>query len=218
VIGIVIADDHEVVRQGERTLIASQPDFRILGEASDGVEAIRVTERVKPDVLLVDISMPGMSGIEVLARVREVSPKTAAVVFSMYTSQFHVAQAFRSGARGYVSKATGTDDLLEAIRAVAAGKRYLGRDLADRAIELYIATLEGGGDDPWTALSAREREVLLLAAEGLSNVQIGERLFISPRTVETHRGMAMRKLGLRGQTELVLYVVHHGLLTPEERV
>lgn len=216
-IRIVLADDHDVVRQGQRALLTTDSDLTIAGEASDGVEAVRVTEQLKPDVLIVDISMPSLSGIEVVARVREASPRTATIVFSMYTGQSYVAQAFRNGARGYVPKNGNAEELIAAVRAVMAGERYLGRTLSDRAIDLYLATITEH-DDAWDSLTAREKEILTLAAEGLSNAQIGERLFISPRTVETHRAHVMRKLGLRGQTELVLYAVRRGLLSVEGRV
>ncbi len=217
-IRIVLADDHEVVRAGQHALLASEPDFRIVGEAADGLEAVKVVEQLKPDILVVDISMPGLNGIEVAARVRAASPRTAIVVFSMYTGQAHVAQAFRNGANAYVSKGADADELVKAIRTVIRGERYLGHQLSSRAVDLYLTMLTTSDTDPWESLTAREREVLGLAAEGLSNAQIGDRLCISPRTVETHRASVMRKLGLRGQTELVLYAVRRGLLSIDDRV
>ncbi len=217
-IRIVLADDHDVVRAGQRALLSSEPDFRVVGVAADGLEAVKVVEQLKPDVLVVDIAMPGLNGIEVVARVRAASPRVAIVVFSMHSGQSHVAQAFRNGANGYVSKGAHAEELVRAIRAVMSGERYLGHQLSIRAVELYLDVIAASDADPWESLSAREREVLGLAAEGLSNAQIGERLYISPRTVETHRASVMRKLGLRGQTELVLYAVRRGLLSLDEHV
>ena len=217
-IRIVLADDHDVVRTGQQALFASEPDFRIVGEAADGLEAVKVVEQLKPDVLVVDIAMPGLDGIEVVARARAVSPRTAIIVFSMYTGQSYVARAFRNGASGYVSKGADAEELMKAIRAVMRGERYLGHQLSSRAVDLYLEMLTATDADPWDTLTARERDVFGLAAEGLSNAQIGERLFISPRTVETHRASVMRKLGLRGQTELVLYAVRKGLLSLDDRV
>ena len=217
-IRIVLADDHDVVRRGQQALLSSDSDLRVVGEAADGLEAVRLTEQLKPEVLVVDIAMPGLNGMDVITHVQKSCPRTAIVVFSMYTAQSYVAQAFRNGASAYVSKGGDAEDLARAIRAVMRGERYLGQELSPRAVELYLDTLSASADDPWDTLTAREREVLCLAAEGLSNATIGERLFISARTVETHRASVMRKLGLRGQTELVLYAVRRGLLAPEQRV
>ena len=217
-IRVVLADDHDVVRRGQQALLSSESDLRVVGEAADGLEAVRVTEQLKPEVLVVDIAMPGLNGMDVIAQIHKSCPRTAIVVFSMYTSQSYVAQAFRNGASAFVSKGGDAEDLARAIRAVMRGERYLGQQLSLRAVELYLDTVSASPDDPWETLTAREREVLSLAAEGMSNATIGERLFISARTVETHRASLMRKLGLRGQTELVLYAVRRGLLSPDQRV
>jgi DNA-binding NarL/FixJ family response regulator len=217
-IRIVLADDHDVVRRGQQALLTAEADFRVIGEAADGLEAVRITEQLKPEVLVVDIAMPGLNGIDVVAQVHKSCPRTAIIVFSMHTAQSYVAQAFRNGASGFVSKAGDAEELSRAIRAVMRGERYLGEQLSRRAIDVYLETLDAAPDDPWEMLTTREREVLCLAAEGLSNAMIGERLFISARTVETHRASLMRKLGLHGQTELVLYAVRRGLLSADERV
>src|SRR5688572_30015935 len=129
-IRIVIADDHDVVRQGQLVLLGAEEDFRVVGEATDGLEAVRLTEELEPDVLIVDISMPALNGIEVIRRVRESTPRTHVVVFSMHTGQSYVAQTFRNGARGYVAKSARADDLITAVRAVVRGERYLGHHLS----------------------------------------------------------------------------------------
>lgn len=217
-IRVALADDHEVVRHAMRLLIATDSSLQLVGEAADGLDAVRMVERLKPDVLVVDIQMPGLNGIEVIAQAQAASPRTGVVVFSMHSGESHVAKAFSKGARAYISKATEVDEVIRAIHAVSRGERYLGSHVAQRAVDLYVETLAARSEDPWEALTSREREVFQLAAEGLSNAHIADRLYISPRTVETHRARVMRKLGLRGQTELVLYAVRRGLLSVDEVV
>lgn len=207
---ILLADDHHVVRQGLRALLEGEPDFSLVGEASDGTEVLPLVERLKPDVVVLDIKMPGLSGIEVA---REVAKKTATkiVMLSMYSEEAYVAQSLRAGASAYVLKEARAGDLVHAIREVAEGRRYLSAPLLERSIESYLeaaaATL-----DTYETLSPREREVLLHAAQGESNPDIAQKLGISPRTVETHRANLMRKLGLKGQTDLVRYAIKRGIV------
>jgi DNA-binding NarL/FixJ family response regulator len=212
---VVIADDHEVVRQGIRALLNTDPHFRIAGEARDGVEAVRVVERTKPDILLLDIVMPGLSGIEVIREALRVSANTRILVLSMHADESYVVQAFRNGASGYILKDARSQELLEAVRLVAGGQRYLSPPLSQRAIDAYLEKVESEGFDTYETLTPREREILHLAAEGFTNSDIGERLFISPRTVETHRAHLMRKLSLRTHTDLVLFAVRRGILRIE---
>ncbi len=207
---ILLADDHHIVRQGLRALLEGEPDFSLVGEASDGTEVLPLVERLKPDVVVLDIKMPGLSGIEVA---REVAQKTATkiVMLSMYSEDAYVAQSLRAGASAYVLKEARAGDLVHAIREVAEGRRYLSAPLSERTIESYLeaaaATL-----DTYETLSPREREVLLHAAQGESNPDVAEALGISPRTVETHRANLMRKLGLKGQTDLVRYAIKRGIV------
>ena len=217
-IRVVVADDHEVIRHALRVLIGSHGDLVVVGEAATGLEAVRTVERLRPNVLVVDVQMPGLNGLEVIDQTRTVSPLTGVVVFSMHAGESYVARAFRSGAMAYVPKASEVEEVVRAIHAVSRGERYLGSAVVQRAVDLYVDRLAEQPDDAWESLSAREREVLQLAAEGLSNAAIAKRLFIGRRTVETHRANVMRKLGLRGQTELVLYAVRRGLLSVDERV
>lgn len=213
-ITVVLAEDHHVVRQGLKALLEAQPDVRVVGEAADGIEAAELAERIKPSVLLLDLLLPGLGGLDVARRVVKRSPRTKVVVLSMHANEEHAVAALRSGASAYLTKNADGAELLMAIREASAGRRYLSAPFSSAAIEAY----QGGDEshtDPYETLTNREREVLHLAAEGLSNSEIAGRLKISPRTVETHRAKALHKLGLRGQTDVVLYAVQRGLLPPE---
>jgi RNA polymerase sigma factor (sigma-70 family) len=211
-IKIVLADDHTVVRKGFRMVLETQPEFQVIGEARDGLEAIRLVETLKPDVLVVDLMMPGINGLEV---VRQVHNHTRVVVLTMHDHESYVLEALRNGAYAYVLKDSTPKELVEAIQKAAIGQRYLSAPFAERAIELY-AQMNNAGDDPYESLSDREREVLQLAGQGYSNQEIGEMLQISSRTVEVHRAKLMRKLNMKGQTELIRYAIQRGL-TPNQQ-
>ena len=209
-IRILLADDHTMVRQGLRSLLEEEADISVVGEARDGPETIALTESLRPDVLVVDLMMPGVGGLEVMRQVGRKVPSTRFVVLSMYANEAYVVEALRSGAMAYVLKDTGAEELVRAIRHVAQGGRYLSPPLSEGALEAYLERVRGGGAEE--ALTPREREVLQLAAEGRSNAEIAERLFISPRTAETHRANLMRKLGLHSQAELIHYAFQSGLV------
>jgi DNA-binding NarL/FixJ family response regulator len=213
---IALADDHHIVRHGLRALLETERDFRIVGEASDGIEAVRMAESLKPDVLIVDLMMPGLNGLEVTRQTGQVSPRTRVIILSMHTNEAYVLEALRKGATGYVLKDTHASDLVQAVREVAAGRRYLSPPLTERAIELYIQKAEIATLDIYDTLTTREREVLQLAAEGYTNAEIAARLFISPRTAETHRANLMRKLGLRTHTDLIRYALKRGILPMDD--
>lgn len=212
---IVVADDHHVVRQGLRTLLEAEPGFRIIGEAGDGLEAARLVERLKPDVLVLDLMMPGLNGLEVTRQVNKCSPQTRVVVLSMYANEPYVMEALRHGAAGYVLKEANTTELVQAVREVANGRRYLSPPLSERAIEAYVKKAKAVALDPYETLTTREREVLHLAAQGYSNTKIGVRLSVSPRTVETHRANVTRKLDLHKQTDLIRYALRRGIISME---
>lgn len=201
---IVIADDHAVMRTGLRTLLQSEPDFRLVGEAADGWSALELVARESPDVLVLDITMPGPGGLEVARRASAAG--TRVVMLSVHNGEAYVLEALRQGAMAYVPKDADADELLRAIRAAAQDRRYLAYPLSERAIEVYARAAEGSRLDPYDTLTNREREVLLLAAEGCTNPEIGSRLGISPRTAETHRTNLLRKLGLRNQTDLIRFM------------
>ena len=209
---IVLAEDHQVVRQGLHALLEAEPDFTVVGEATDGLQAIEVVERVRPDVLVLDVMMPGLGGLEATRRVRQRVPQTRVVILSMHASEAYVLEALRGGASAYVLKEASAAELVQAIRVAAAGRRYLSPPLSERAIQAYVERSRDGDLDLYATLTAREREVLHLAAGGHSNPEIALRLAISPRTVETHRAHLMQKLGLEGQTDLVRYAVRRGIL------
>jgi DNA-binding NarL/FixJ family response regulator len=214
-ITIVLADDHHVVRQGLRALLQAEPDFSIVGEAADGREALALIERLKPKILIVDVMMPGLNGLEVTRQVHQLSVKTRVVVLSMYANEAYVTEALRNGAAAYVLKESRSLDLLRAVREVAAGRHYLSPPLSQRAVEHYIQRAKETSLDLYDTLTTREREVLQLVAEGHTNSEVAAKLFISPRTAETHRVHLMNKLRLRSQTDLIRYALKRGILPME---
>jgi DNA-binding NarL/FixJ family response regulator len=209
---LVLADDHHIVRQGLRALLESEPNFKLVGEAGDGLEAVRLVERLRPNVLVTDVMMPGLNGLEVTRQAIKASPQTRVIVLSMYSNDAYVVEALKNGASGYVLKDAQSGDLVHAVREVAAGRRYLSAPLSEREIELYMRKVEDSPEDPYATLSNREREVLQLVAEGHTSAEIAEKLFISPRTAEGHRANLMRKLSLQNHTELVKFALKRGLL------
>ncbi len=211
-ITIVLAEDHHIVREGVRVLLQNQPDFSVISEAADGLTAVQAVEEHKPDILLVDLMMPGLGGLEVTRKVSKLSPDTKVIVLSMYRNEPYVIEALRNGARGYVLKESSVSDLVEAIRAVATGHRYLSPTLSDRAIDAYLEKARGMPLDDYDTLSTREREVLQLVAEGCSNAEVAAHLLISTRTAEAHRANMMRKLRLQTHTDLIKYAFKKGIL------
>ncbi len=209
---IVLADDHHVVRQALRTTLDTEPDLSVIGEASEGLEAVRLVEQLRPDVLIIDVMMPGVGGLEATRQVTERSPETCVIILSMHEDEVHVQQALKHGAAGYVLKESDMAELIQAIGEVMAGHRYLSPQLSDRAIEAYLRQAEESPLDEYETLTRREREVLHLVAEGLSNREIAEQLSISHRTVETHRANMMHKLGLDSQLDLIRYALKRGII------
>lgn len=212
-ITIVLGDDHKVIIRGLRALLEGQPGFSVIGEAADGLKIVELVERLKPDVLVLDLMMQGLSGFDVTRRVTKRLPKTRVVILSMYSSEAHVVEALRSGAVAYVVKDASAEELVSAIREAAAGRRYLSAPFSNDLIETYLK--RPGSVDPYETLTPREREVLHLVAEGLTSSEIAARLFISPRTAESHRANLMRKLGLRSRTDLVRFAFQRGIVPLE---
>lgn len=211
---IVLADDHPVVRQGLRKLLEAEADFIVVGEVADGLDVVGVVDRLRPHVLVLDLMMPGMNGLVVAREVSGRFPKTRCLILSMHANEAYVVEALRNGAAGYVLKDASETDLVKAVRDVAAGRRYLSAPLTERAIAAYARKSATAVLDAYETLTARERQVLQLTAEGHSNGQVAARLSISQRTAETHRANVMRKLDLHTQAELIRYAVRRGILPP----
>ena len=207
---IVLADDHTVMRQGLRSLLEEQPDFQVVGEVGNGSEAVRLVEKLHPDVLVLDMVMPGMNGIEVIQQLK--LPAPFVIILSMFETEGYVHKAMRAGAKAYVLKQASANELVHAIREVVAGGRYLSRALSEHAIDAYVKETLNGNLDPFLALTSREREVLQKIAGGGTNKQLALELSVSPRTIEFHRGNVMRKLGLHNQQELLRYCLRTGIL------
>ncbi len=213
---IVLAEDHHIVRQGLHSLLQAELNFSIIGETGDGLEAVQLVERLQPDVLVLDLMMPSLNGLEVTRQVTKRSPQTRIIILSMHANEAYVREALRNGAAGYVLKESSAADLVQAVREAIAGRRYLSPPLSERAIDAYVQKAEAATLDVYDTLTTREREVLHLVAEGNTIGTIASRLFISPRTVETHRTNLMRKLSLRTSAELVRYALQRGLLPLEK--
>jgi two-component system, NarL family, response regulator NreC len=209
---IVLADDHHVVRQGLRILLEGEADCAVVGEAADGLAAVALTARLHPAILVVDMSMPGLSGLEVTRRVRQQAPRTQVLVLSMHAEPPHVREAMRAGALGYVLKEAQADEFLAAVRAVGRGQRFLSPALAERLADAYVQQSDGAVDDPYALLTEREREVLRLAALGHTAPEIADQLHLTSRTVEGYRASFMRKLELRHQTDLVRFAIRRGII------
>lgn len=196
-------------------MLENEPGFSVVGETGGGLETIRMVGELHPDVLVLDIMMDDVSGIEVARQVTKNSPRTAIVILSMYSSKRYILEALQAGARGYVVKKSATTELVQAVREVVVGRRYLGQYVSDVVVNAYLEKAETGTPDPYDSLSSREREVLHLAAHGYTNAEIAERLYIGRRTVETHRANAMRKLDLHTQFDLIRDALQRGILPPD---
>ena len=212
---VLLVDDHHVVRRGIRALLENEAGILVVGEAGTGVEAARLTQQLKPDVLIIDLMLADMSGLEVIRQLRKRAPATSAVVLSMYGNDCYVVEALQAGARAYVLKDSPPEELMRAVREAALGRRYLAPPLSDRAIEVYLLRSEDSQLDPYDMLTSREREVLHLAAQGMTSSETANRLCISPRTVEVHRARVMQKLGLHNRTELIHFAIRRGII-PEK--
>jgi two-component system, NarL family, response regulator NreC len=210
-IRIILADDHHIVRQGFKVLLESQKGFSVIAEAGDGLAAVKVTSRMKPDVLVVDLMMPGLNGLEVARQIRKASPETKVIILSMYRDEPYVIEALQNGACGYVLKESNMSDLTRAIQEVVEGRHYLSSPLSEHAISAYKEKTKGVSLDLYNTLTTREREVLHLVIEGLTSQKIAARLFISTRTVESHRANLMQKLSLKSKDDLIRYALQKGI-------
>jgi DNA-binding NarL/FixJ family response regulator len=212
-IRILLADDHAVVRDGLRALLDRQTDLEVIAEASDGRECIQLAEDLGPDVVIMDVAMPKMNGIEATRRILGSRPGTAVVMLSMHQDESYVLQSLKAGAKGYLLKDSPREDVLEAIRTVAAGRSFLSRQVSRMLQEDYVQQLQSKGlDDSSELLTDREREILQLLAEGRTNKEVANFLNISATTVETHRGHILRKLSLHSTADLILYAVRKKII------
>ena len=208
---VILADDHEIVRRGVRSILEADGSFKVLAEVADGLSAVQAAEKHKPALLFLDLSMPRLHGLEALRQVRTASPNTKVLVLSMHNDEPYVIEALRAGAMAYILKGSESTEIARAVAEVVAGRRYLSAPLSERAIAALTSRTPDQAD-PLNGLTPREREVLSLAAEGLSTTEMAEKLFISPRTAETHRTNLMQKLGLQSQTDLVRFAIRRGLI------
>ncbi len=210
---ILLADDHGIVRRGLKSLLESRPGLEVIGEAADGLEALRLCGELSPDLLIIDISMPKMNGIEVASRVQKLERPPGIIILSMHADESYIMRALGAGARGYLVKDATDEDLLPAVKAVAAGKPFFSPAVSAILMEDYVRQLRTRGlSDSYELLTDREREVLQLLAEGRSNKEVAALLDVGLSTVETHRANLMQKLSLHNTAEIVLYAVRKGII------
>lgn len=211
---VLVADDHTLVRAGIRGLLEGLDNVEVVGEAGDGQETLRLADEVRPDIVLLDIGMPGLNGLDVAARLTAQHPSTRVLILSMHTSEEYVLRALRAGCAGYLLKGSAVAELEIAVRAVARGETYLSPAVSKHVMDDYVRRT-GGAADPIDALTARQREVLQLVAEGHTSKDIAERLGLSFKTVEAHRAQIMERLGIHDVASLVRFAVRMGLVSPE---
>jgi DNA-binding NarL/FixJ family response regulator len=213
IIKVLVADDHPVVRKGLQSCLGRQSHLRIVGEACDGDEALRRTRQLKPDVVLMDISMPGTDGLKVTEVLRKELPAVKVLILSVHNNRQYIFRVIQAGAHGYVSKEAPPDEVVRAIESVFQGEPFFSEDIARAALQEFIAS--GGKKEPFAQLTSREREVLVSIAEGQSNKEIATKLGIGVRTIETHRERIMRRLRIHSVAGLTKYAIANGLVTLE---
>jgi len=215
-INVLIVDDHPIVREGLHRLLKTQADLNVVGEAGDGMEALKLAKSVHPDVILLDIAMPGLNGMETIRLLKDKLPKVQVVIFSMYAKENYVQQALDAGALGYVLKASSSEDILSAIRAAHRKEYFLSSKICADVIEAYLTsrrhkpTVRG-----YDLLSEREQQVFRFVVEGKSTKEIADILCLSSKTIEKHRGSIAGKLGVHGRLEMLKYAIKIGVLDPE---
>ena len=213
-IRILLADDHNIMRQGLRLLLERQPGFEVVGEAADGRQAVERAEAMKPDVVVLDIAMPKLSGIDAAQQISALLPHAAIIILSMHSDEGYVLRALKAGARGYVLKDSAENGLIETIKAVSAGKAFFSPEISKILVEDYVREMKKrGAEDSYELLTSREREILHMLAEGKSNKDIATVLNLSLYTVETHRRNLQDKLNLHSIAELILYAVRKGIIS-----
>ena len=210
---VLLADDHQLMRSGVRLMLERETDLAVVGEACDGREAVALVKSLKPEVVVMDIGMPNLNGIEAARQMMEENPQLAIVMVSMHSDESYVLRALKAGARGYLLKDSAEADLIKAVHAVAGGKSFFSPAVSKLLLDDYLRKLKRSGtEDAYDLLTPREREVLQLIAEGKSNKDIANLLNLSVYTVESHRANLMEKLNLKGLPELILYAVRKGII------
>ncbi len=212
---ILLADDHQLVRQGLRALLAAEPDYTVVGEAANGLEVAPLVEELQPDVLIIDLMMPGLNGLEVTRRISQRAPETRIIILSMHADEEYVRQALHRGAAGYLLKDAGTAELELAVKAVARGETYLSPAVSKQVVADYVRR-SNGEPNVLERLTPRQREVLRFISEGTTTQQIARQLNLSTKTVETHRAQLMERLGIHDVAGLVRFAIRMGLVTPNE--
>lgn len=208
---VLIADDHTIVRSGVRLLLETEADIDVVGEATDGQQAVAMAETLQPQVILMDIAMPGMDGLEATRWIKARWPNIHILVLTMHRSDDYFFEMLKAGASGYILKGSETSELIQAVRTVARGEVFLYPIMASKLVRDYLDLVDGG-DSPISSLSPREKEILMLLAEGFSNKEIAEKLVLSLSTIHTHRNNLMKKLGLTSRHELIRYARQQGLI------
>ncbi|MCC6196075.1 MAG: response regulator transcription factor [Burkholderiales bacterium] len=208
-IHVMLADDHAVVRDGLRVLLEAETDIEVIGDAGNGRDAVRLASQHHPDVVVMDIAMPEMNGIEATHQLQASSPATRVLILSMHSTAEHIYRAFQAGARGYLLKDSAGSEVVDAVRAVHAGQRYLSQKIAGTVLDDYI--VERHPVSPLDSLSRRERQILQMIVEGASSAEVAQKLFLSPKTVETYRSRMMHKLGVSDMPHLVKFAIQHGV-------
>jgi len=215
-ITVFLADDHAVLREGLKLLLESQEDIRVIGDAANGRETVRQASKLRPDIIIMDISMPELNGIDATCRILEMCPSTRVIILSMHAASEHILHALKAGAQGYLLKESAGNEIIQAVRAVYGGSRYLSRKISDKLIDNYL--LKYGDDDledPLSKLSPREKEIMQLVVEGKSSTEIANIIFLSPKTVETYRSRLMQKLNVTDIAALVKLALKCGLIPLE---
>jgi DNA-binding NarL/FixJ family response regulator len=211
---VLLADDHTLMRAGLRVLLERQPDLAVVGEAEDGRQTLQLVETLQPDVVVMDIAMPNLNGIEATRQIVERNPRTSVVILSMHSDESYILRSLKAGARAYLLKDSAEADLIRAIHAVREGKSFFSPAVGKTLVEDYVRQLkERGDDDTYELLTSREREILQLVAEGKSNKDVANLLNLSVYTVETHRAHILQKLGLHTVPDLILYAVRKGIIS-----
>ncbi len=213
---VILADDHSIIREGLKLLLETQPDIHVIGTATNGRDAVSQVLKLRPDIVIMDIVMPELNGIEATIKIRETNASAKVVILSMYASSEYIFRAFNAGAYGYVLKESAGAEIIQAVRAVKDGHRYLSEKISDLIVDNFMRQYDiAERKSPIERLSRREREILQLIAEGKTSAEIASIVYLSPKTVDTYRSRIMKKLGVSDHTALIKFSIQHGITTAE---